>query len=130
MDDNNSVGTDKNKEGGSNYFYMRIDSNLKENFAKFCKKKGISISKAISLFVIRFVRDGSIPYKLGQADFENGTNSVQVGYWMDISLRRSFSDICRNKYDMPMSFFVRDFMNECVSSGAFPYDIRETLENL
>jgi antitoxin component of RelBE/YafQ-DinJ toxin-antitoxin module len=104
------------------YFSLRLSKELKEAFDKFCRKKGISASKAVNLYANRFIRDGASPYPFGQVDMDESTDYVIVGLRMLVEVRQAFAEVC-NKYGMPMSIFVRGFMQECVTRGEFPFNI-------
>ena len=107
---------------GSKYLSLRIDSNLKDNFHKFCKSKGLSISKAVKIFAHYCLENGVTPYNISETDKCNDSgNLIRISISMDGELRKKFSDAC-NKYNLPMSVFLRDFMNECVIKNKFPFD--------
>jgi len=107
---------------GSKYLSLRIGSRLKEDFQKFCKSKGLSISKAVKIFAYYCLENGVTPYNIAKTDKSDiDDNLIRISISMDIELRKKFSDAC-NKYDLPMSVFLRDFMNECVVKNKFPFD--------
>ena len=107
---------------GSKYLSLRIGSKLKEDFQKFCKSRGLSISKAIKIFAYYCLENGVTPYNIAKTNnFKEDDNLIRISISMDSELRKKFSDAC-NKYDLPMSLFLRDFMNECVVKNTFPFD--------
>jgi len=106
----------------TDYLSLRISKTLKQGFNDFCKKKGLSASKALNLYVNRCIRDGVVPFRFGLSNMDGEDNSVRVSYHLESNIRQAFAVFCE-KYEMPMSLFIRDFMNECVTRGDFPFDI-------
>ena len=107
------------------YLGLRINSNLKENFYQFCKKRGIKPSLAVRFFVKRLVESGKIPFSLdneiGKAYNDADDKSVRISLYLTAEERCQFSDAC-DKYGLPMSIVVRGFMAYCVDNNCFPYD--------
>lgn len=44
---------------------IRMDTELKKQFAEFCEDVGMSMSTAFTLFAKRTVRDNCIPFEIG-----------------------------------------------------------------
>ena len=107
---------------GSKYISLRIGSKLKEDFHKFCRGKGLSVSKAIKIFAHYCLENGVTPYNIAETNkYNDDDNLIRISISIDGELRQKFSDAC-NKYNLPMSVFLRDFMNECVIKNKFPFD--------
>jgi len=104
------------------YLMVRISNILKKDFQKFCKNKGLTVSEAVRIFVHYCLENGATPYNIADRDKHNeDDNLTRISITMDSELRQKFSDAC-SKYNLSMSLFLRDFMNECVVKNKFPFD--------
>lgn len=105
----------------SDYFSLRVSESLKDSFDDFCRRKGVTASMAVKLYVMRFISDGA-PVRFGQAEIMCQGRSLRISLRLDASVRKEFSEACR-KYGLPMSQFVRDYMKNCVVNGDFPFAV-------
>ena len=110
------------------YFSLRVNAQLKEDFYTFCKSKGFTAGKAVKLLAKQFSKRGTLPFSLDSDrayDEENLLrNGTRISIHMDGETRRDFSNACE-EYGLPMSIVVRGFMDYCVSNNCFPYDAEE-----
>ena len=56
---------------------IRVDSNDKEEFEKFCDEVGISISAAINMYIKTVIREQRIPFDIKAAS-ERKNNNIDV----------------------------------------------------
>lgn len=104
------------------YLMVRISNILKTDFQKFCKNKGLTVSEAVRIFVHYCLENGVAPYNIADQDmYSENDNLTRISITMDSELRKRFSEAC-SKYNLSMSLFLRDFMNECVVKNKFPFD--------
>lgn len=104
----------------TDYFSLRLNSQLKEDFYKFCKSKGFTAGKAIKLFAKQFSESGKIPFSLDANRSYTDDNLIRISIHMDAETRKRFSTSC-DEYDIPMSIIVHGFMDYCVTNNHFPY---------
>lgn len=109
---------------GRDYFSLRVNPQLKEDFYNFCKSKGFTAGKAVKLLAKQFAKSGTLPFSLGSDRAYVEENSARISIHMDDETRRDFSNACE-EYGLPMSIIVRGFMDYCVSNNSFPYDAEE-----
>lgn len=55
---------------------IRIDSNDKEEFDKFCDEVGINISAAINMYIKTVIREQRIPFEIKAASEKNNNTDV------------------------------------------------------
>ena len=104
------------------YLMVRVSNILKKDFKKFCKIKGLTVSEAVRIFVHYCLENGTTPYNIADRDkYNEDDNSTRISITMDSELRQKFAEAC-GKYNLSMSLFLRDFMNECVVKNKFPFD--------
>lgn len=105
----------------TNYLALRVNIKLKEAFFLFCKKKGLSVSIVITMFVQHFIKNG-LPFSLLELDdnmeFTEG-KTTRISLCLDNDIRKDFSAACV-VLGIPMSVIIRSFMFYCVSNNAFP----------
>lgn len=104
----------------TDYFSLRLNKQLKEDFYKFCKNKGFTAGKAIKLFAIQFSKNGTLPFSLDADRSYTDDNLVRISIHMDANTREHFSTSC-DEYGIPMSVIVRGFMDYCITNNCFPY---------
>ena len=109
------------------YMSIRTNKELKSSFRIFCSKKGVSLSKAIILYIGAFVKRGNMPYTIiRETQFEK--EDATIGLRINQDLRDRFNVLC-DEHGMTASFYVRDFMIECITDNKdeadekWPYDI-------
>ena len=104
----------------TDYFSLRVNPNLKEDFYGYCKRKGFTAGKAIKLLARQFAKTGKIPFSLdGNRNYPD-ENLTRVSIHMDAETRKNFAAACE-EYGVPMSIVVRGFMDYCVTNDCFPY---------
>ena len=108
----------------AHYLSIRVNKDLKEDFNKFCKKKGFTIAKAIKLMSAQFSKNGILPFSLNDDWVYLDKNEIRVSLLTDEETKKEFLEACR-KYGIPMSMIVRGFMEYCVKHNAFPYELEE-----
>lgn len=47
---------------------IRLDENLKKEFEQFCRSTGMSMSTAINIFIMKYVREQRIPFDITAKD--------------------------------------------------------------
>jgi len=104
----------------TDYFSLRVNAKLKEDFYNYCKGKGFTAGKALKLLARQFAKSGKIPFSLETNRNYPDDNFVRASIHMDAETRQHFADACE-EYGLPMSIVVRGFMDYCVSHDAFPY---------
>ena len=50
---------------------VRIDDNLKQDAEEICKKLGLTLSSAITIYLVKLVSEKRIPFSLSVEDNEN-----------------------------------------------------------
>ena len=105
----------------TDYFSLRINPKLKEDFYKFCKDKGFTAGRAVKLFAKQFVKSGKIPFSLDGNRTYTDNNVARLSIHMDAETRKEFAAACE-EYGLPMSIVVRGFMDYCVTNNSFPYE--------
>lgn len=105
----------------TDYFSLRVNSKLKEDFYAYCKSKGFTAGKAIKLLARQFAKSGKIPFSLdGNRNYPDD-NLIRISIHMDAETRQPFAAACE-EYGLPMSIVVRGFMDYCVTNDCFPYE--------
>lgn len=104
----------------TDYFSLRVNPELKEDFYKYCKSKGFTAGKAIKLFAKQFSKSGKIPFSLDGNRSYTDDNLIRISIHMDAETRQRFCASCY-EYGIPMSIVVRGFMDYCVTNNRFPY---------
>lgn len=105
----------------TDYFSLRVNPKLKEDFYDFCKSKGFTAGKAIKLLARQFAKSGKLPFSLdGNRNYAD-ENLTRVSIHMDAETRQHFAAAC-DDYGLPMSIVVRGFMDYCVTHDCFPYE--------
>lgn len=96
---------------------IRIDSQLKEDFAAFCDNAGISVSAAVNLLASTSVKEEKIPFEIKMVKYDRKSKgnkeTVRILIRIEDNLKDSFSKICK-KLGMPMSMVIRMYMLQCV----------------
>ena len=109
----------------NDYLGMRLNEKLKKEFDTFCRGIGLKSSQVIKLFVIYCIERNAIPFNSSKFDTsEDDDKYIRVSIRLSSELRQKFSDVC-GKYGLPMSVFIRDFMQECVTKKALPFDLND-----
>jgi len=109
----------------NDYLGMRLNEKLKNDFDVFCRGIGLKSSQVIKLFVVYCVERNEIPFNSSKFDtVEADDKYLRVSIRLSSELRQKFSDVC-GKYGLPMSVFVRDFMQECVTKNKLPFDLND-----
>jgi len=104
------------------YLALRVGSELKEDFQKFCKNKGYTMSKAVQIYIKYCLENGFTSYNIVETDkYDEDDTLISVSINIDIELRQKFSDACKEN-DISMSILVRNFMKECAVNNKFPFD--------
>lgn len=105
----------------TDYFSLRVNKLLKEDFYKHCKNKGFTAGKAVKLLAKQFSKNGTIPFSLDGNRKYADDDMIRISIHMDSETREHFAAACE-EYGLPMSIVVRGFMDYCVSNDCFPYD--------
>lgn len=105
----------------TDYFSLRVNSKLKEDFYAYCKSKGFTAGKAIKLLARQFAKSGKIPFSLDRNRNYPDDNLIRISIHMDAETRQHFAAACE-EYGLPMSIVVRGFMDYCVTNDCFPYE--------
>jgi len=106
----------------TNMLSLRINKQLKEDFYSFCKRKGFTAGKAVTLLAKQFSKSGEIPFSLdvdGNRRYSDG-NFIRVSIFLEAATREQFAAACE-EYGLPMSIVVRSYMDYCVTNDSFPY---------
>lgn len=107
------------------YLALRVGSKLKDDFQKFCKSKGYTMSKAVQIYIKYCLENGIMLYNIAETDkYDEDGNLISVSINIDSELRQKFSDACK-KDNISMSILVRNFMKECVIKNKFPFNKNE-----
>jgi len=81
---------------------IRMDKNLKEQFARLCDELGMSMSVAITIFARAVVRTKSIPFALSINDYNEETRKTIEDIENGIGLSKPYTDIDEMFRDMEM----------------------------
>lgn len=99
---------------------IKANIEVKDAFLKFCKRKGFTQSKVISLFALEYIKSGNKPFSLGE--ITNADENLKViGISMKEDLKKQFEEACE-KYDgVNMSVIIRSMMHYCVQNDCLPF---------
>lgn len=103
------------------YFALRVNPELKEQFYALCKSKGFTAGKAVKLFARQFAQSGRLPFSMDMDRSFPNDNSARVSIHMDEDTRQLFSEACKEYGGLSMSLVMRGFMDFCVTNNCFPY---------
>lgn len=79
---------------------IRIDSELKQQFEKFCNDMGMTMSTAINIFAKKAVREYRIPFEIG-AEIPNAETRKAIEDTRNgIGLSRPFSSVSELMEDL------------------------------
>lgn len=114
--------TETKKENKNDYLCIRIDRKLKDDFAEFCSKSGISMSAAVNQLVVASKKEGAIPFTVRVVEYETNMPKelTRASIRVKPSLRQDFMGIC-DRIGIPMSTVVKMFMMQCLELGRFPF---------
>lgn len=103
----------------ADYLSLRVNPDLKEDFYKFCRSKGLTAGKVIKFFAKQFTKTGIIPFSLDEDRSYTDEGLVRISIHMDDDTRQGFATAC-SEYGLPMSVIVRGYMDFCVRNNHFP----------
>lgn len=106
----------------TDYFSLRVNPKLKDDFYKYVKSRGFTAGKAIKLFARQFAKNGKIPFSLDSSRSYPDDDLTRVSIHMDAETRQCFSEACE-EYGLPMSIIIRGLMDYCVTNNSFPYEM-------
>ncbi len=79
---------------------IRIDSELKQQFEKFCNDMGMTMSTAINIFAKKAVREYRIPFEIGAEIPNTETRKAIEDTRNGIGLSRPFSSVSELMEDL------------------------------
>lgn len=104
---------------------FRVNPHLKDDFAEFCEKAGISMSGAVNSLAATSIKMGKIPFVIRMVDYDmkkkEGKVSIRIFVRISDDVKNQFSQICRSA-GLTMSSVVKMFMLQCVEGGRFPFE--------
>jgi len=103
----------------SDYFAIRVNQQLKEDFYSCCKRKGFTAGMAVKLFARQFSEKGIIPFSLDANKSYPDDKLTRISIHMDAKTRQNFAAACEEQ-GLSMSFIVRAYMDYCVTNDCFP----------
>lgn len=99
-----------------NYLTVRVDTDLRTEFDKFCNARSLTSSQVIKLFILYYIRtkDSSVCFVMdtGSPDNKSGKTDV-ISIWLSVEHRKQFADTAVPN----MSALVRGYMRHCVKYG-------------
>lgn len=105
----------------TDYFTLRIEKSVKNEFTEFCQRRRLPISRAVTLFVQKVVKEGEIPFDLYGVERDAAEKKDTVmGVYVDGAIRSQFADVCAG-YGVSVGTVIRGFMMACVENNNFPY---------
>lgn len=108
----------------SQYFSLRVNKELKDDFYKTCKKRGYSVSRAMRMFFVQYIKDdGKPPYEdmLNRIRQYPDDEYDRIGIRIDADIRTQFAAVCKENGGWLMSNVVRAFMDYCASYDCLPF---------
>lgn len=104
---------------------IRVDKNLKNDFAEFCEKSGISVSAAINQLAVASINKGKIPFVISMVDYDRKNKSskdiTRVLVRIKDDLKSGFAKVCKDS-GISMATVIKMFMLQCVGNGKFPFE--------
>ena len=100
---------------------FRVNNNLKKEFSDFCKRRGISTSRAFRLFILKFLK-GSVKPQISTANLLYSGKSSSMGFRISADTYAEFDQKCRILH-IPVSGVFCNFMLNCIEQKDFPFDI-------
>ena len=102
------------------YLTIRIESDLKTDFSKFCNCCGITLSLAVRLLIKQTIAKNRIPFQINEL-YERqayllSKQDSRISIRLDCETKDQFNDIC-NHTGISMGQLIKLYMVHCIKSG-------------
>ena len=101
--------------------FFRVNKNLKNEFFDFCKRRGISTSCVLRLFVLKFL-DGSVKPQISTSNILYTGKNASMGFRVSADTYTKYVEKCR-KLHVTVAGVFSNFMLNCIEQKQFPFDI-------
>ena len=79
---------------------IRLENNDKQEFARICKKIGLSVSTAFNVFVKSVIREEKIPFELSAKDKDDFYNEANIRHLEELKRLDDEGKLKFTKHDL------------------------------
>lgn len=103
--------------------YLVINENLYNEFSRFCERRMATVSSAIRMFVVYYIRKGKADFCYALHDVKESGATVRKTILIDKNLRNEFKETVSYEPGATMNSLIRAYVRYCVKKNDFPKEI-------